>query len=220
MLLSTHTIYVDTRSCYSAFMKRHSVLLPLFLLVPLSCVAQAPAEKPAAKEPSLPVINEGVCPGEGCSFRKWIVNRDSTIYSSWKEDRKPLAALKKGQVVTGQTGVHITYAPDRIQVTNPIPDLQLQPGDIILRYMSGGEGAADIWVKGQWQHMYDCSFVTEMDGSGCIRECFAKVIANGKSDWWAQVKTAQGTVGWARYDAQFDCIDSLGGDSKYDKINN
>ena len=198
---------------------RNSAAFLLFLFVPFCCTAQTPPNKPAAKEPPRPVVNENVCPGEGCSFRKWIVNRDSTIYSSWKDDRKPIGSLKKGQVVTGQTGVHITYAPDRIQVTKPIPDLQLQPGEIILRYMYEGEGYADIWVKAQWKKEYDCSFVTEKDGSGCSRDCSAKVISEGKFVWWAQVKTAQGTVGWAKNEGQFDCIDSLGDDARCHKLN-
>jgi hypothetical protein len=87
---------------------------------------------------------------------------------------------KKDEVVTGFTGVHITYEPDRIQVLKPIPELRLQPGDIILRYMYHGEGFADIWVKGEWRKEYDCSFITEKDGSGCSRDCPARVISEGR----------------------------------------
>ncbi|HKW34885.1 MAG TPA: hypothetical protein VJN92_17880 [Candidatus Acidoferrum sp.] len=52
-----------------------------------------------------------------------------------------MAALQKGEVVTGMTGVHITYEPDRIRVFKPIHELHLQPGDIILRYMYRAEKA-------------------------------------------------------------------------------
>ena len=162
----------------------------------------------------MPVIDENACPFEGCTFGKWIVARDSAIFSSWKDDRKPVSQLKKGEIVTGLSGVHITYEPDHIQVLKAIPELHLRPGDTILRYMYRGEGFADIWVKGEWKKEYDCSFITEKDGSGCARNCSAKVSSEGKKDWWVRVKTAQGYIGWAKAEDQFDCMDSLGGDPK------
>jgi len=195
-------------------------LLLFCLLVPLVSGRQVPSDKSAAHEPSLPVIDYNACPFEGCTFGKWVVAHDSTIFSSWKDDKKPVSTIKKGEVVTGITGVHFTYEPDRIQVLKPIPELHLQPGDIVLRYMYHGEGFADIWVNGRWKKEYDCSFVTEKDGSGCSRDCSAKVISEGRKDWWVRLKTAQGSIGWARVEDQFDCMDSLGGDPKCANLNN
>ena len=185
--------------------------LVLCLLSP-GCAGQGPNDKAAAQGPSLPVIDENACPFEGCTFGKWIVARDSSIFSSWKEDRKPISSVKKGEVVAGLTGVPITYEPDHIQVLKPNPELRLHPGDTILRYMYRGEGFADIWVKGEWKKEYHCSFTTEKDGSGCLRECSAKVISEGRRDWWVRLKTKQGSMGWTKEDGQFDCMDSLGGD--------
>jgi hypothetical protein len=199
-------------------MKARSLLF-LCMLVPLFSAGQAPSDKSAAHEPSLPVIDYNACPFEGCTFRKWVVAHDSPIFSSWKDDRKPASTLKKGEVVTGLTGVHITYEPDHIQVFQPIPELRLHAGDIVLRYMYHGEGFADIWAKGQWKREYDCSFITEKDGSGCLRDCPAKVISEGKKAWWVRLRTAQGSTGWAKVEDQFDCIDSLGGDAKCDSLN-
>jgi hypothetical protein len=78
---------------------------------------------------------------------------------------------------------------------------------------------ADIWTKGQWKKDYDCSFISEKDGSGCLRDCPAKVISEGRKAWWVRLKTAQGSIGWAKVEDQFDCMDSLGGDSKCDSLN-
>jgi len=192
--------------------------LLLCLLAASLSAGQTPTDKAAPQEPSLPVVDYSACPFEGCSFGKWIVARDSTIFSSWKDDRKPTSTVKKGEVVTGLTGVHITYEPDHVQVLKPIPELHLQPGDILLRYMYRGEGFADIWVKGQWKKEYDCSFITEKNGSGCLSDCPAKVISEGRKDWWVQLKTAQGAIGWAKADGQFDCMDSLGGDPKCNNL--
>jgi hypothetical protein len=179
---------------------------------------QAPADKSTTREPSLPVIDYKACPFEGCTFRKWIVTKDLALYSTWKKGRKPVTTVKSGQVVAGLTGVHITYEPDRVQVLRPLPELQLQAGDIILRYMYRGEGFADIWVKGQWRREFDCTFITEKDGEGCLRDCAAKVIGEGHKDWWVRVKTPEGSIGWAKAEDQFDCMDSLGGDSKCDDL--
>jgi hypothetical protein len=180
--------------------------------------AQVSTHKSSNSEPALPVIDYKACPFEGCTFQKWIVTKDVTLYSTWKKVRKNVTTVKGGQVVTGLTGVHITYAPDRGQVLQPLPELGLQPGDIILRYMYHGEGFADIWARGKWWREYDCSFIAEKDNSGCLRDCPAKVIAEGRKDWWVQVKTSGGLIGWAKAEGHFDCMDSLGGDEKCDKL--
>lgn len=129
-----------------------------------------------------------------------------------------MVAVQKGEIVSGLTGLHITYEPDRIQVTAPIPDLRLQPGDLILRYMYRGEGFADNWVKGQWRKDYECAFITEKDNSGCLRGCSAKVISEGRKDWWVRVKTAKGAIGWTKVADQFDCMDPFGGDPQCDNL--
>lgn len=190
----------------------------LLLFVPVLCTAQVPDAKATTQEPPLPVIDYKACPFEGCTFGKWFVVRDSTIFSSWDDERKPVATLKKGDVVTGLTGVHITYEPDRIKVFKPIPECGLQPGDIILRFMYRREVFADIWVKGQREKEHDCTFITEKDGQGCLRDCVAKVVTEGKKDWWVQLKTAKGAIGWTKSDGQFNCMDSLGGDPECDKL--
>ncbi len=199
-------------------MKKMTSLLFLCLLLPVLFAGQVPSDKSATPEPALPIIDYQACPFEGCAFGKWIVTRESAIFSTWKQDRKPVATLQKGEVVTGLTGVHITLDPDRVLVLKPIPELRLRSGDIILRYMYRGEGFADIWVKGRWMKEYDCTFITEANNSGCLRDCPAKVISEGRKDWWVRLRTPQGSVGWAKVEDQFNCMDSLGGDPKCDNL--
>jgi hypothetical protein len=113
--------------------------LLLFSLLFPSQQESAPDKSGSDAPPPLPIIDSNACPFEGCMFRKWVIVHDSDIFSSWKEDRKFLSKIKKGDVVDGLTGVHITYEPDRVQVLNSIPELGLKPGDIILRCMYHGE---------------------------------------------------------------------------------
>jgi hypothetical protein len=176
-------------------MMRPKVLAILFFCVSSMAIAQVPPTISSVPEPTLPVIDYNACPFEGCTFGKWIVSKDVALYSTWKKEREPATTMKKGKVVIGLTGVHITYEPDRVQVLQPLPELGLKPGDIILRYMYRGEGFADIWAKGRWWKDYECTFIIEKNNSGCLRDCPAKVILNGHKEWWVQVKTPDGFTG-------------------------
>jgi hypothetical protein len=182
-----------------------SVIVLFFIPV----VAQQRNNASAPNEPKLPVVDYNACPFEGCTFGKWKVTKDSIIYSSWEDNRKKIGNLRSGQEVAGITGVHITRQPDRIRVKMAIADLDVQPGDVILRYMYHGEGFADIWVRGRWHKEYDCSFVTEADGAGCLRECGAEVIENGQKEWWVNIKLSDGSSGWVLVDDNFDGMDAL-----------
>lgn len=199
-------------------MRTRKLLLALLFAPPLLLLSQTPANNSPRAEPPLPVIDTNACPFEGCTFRKWPAIKDAAIFSSWKKDRKQIAIVRKGQIVTGLTGVHITLEPDRAKVLKPIPDLGVKPGDIILRYMYEGEGYANIWTNGKWHKDYDCSFLKEKDGSGCTRDCSAVVVSDGRKEWWVQVKTQQEATGWTKVEDQFECMDSVGGDEKCDKL--
>jgi hypothetical protein len=195
-----------------------TTLLMLVCFVWVLSAGQSPSKEVSVPAPVLPVIDYNACPFEGCTFGKWILTRDSEIFSTWKLPRKPVASLRTGEVVTGLTGVHITHSPDRVEVLSAIPELGVQPGDVILRYMYRGEGYADIWVKGTWHREYDCTFITEKTDGGCLRDCAAKVVSAGRKDWWVRLRTSQGSIGWTKVEDQFNCIDSLGGDPKCDNL--
>jgi hypothetical protein len=160
-------------------------------------------------EPTLPVIDYDACPFEGCTFGKWKVTKDSKLYSSWQDGRAELGTLNTSTEVAGLTGVHITRKPDKIVVTKAIPDLDAQPGDVILRYMHVGEGFANIWIKGSWHKEYDCSFVTEKENEGCLRDCSGSVAEYGVKEWWVQIKTHDDKMGWVLVNDNFDGMDSL-----------
>ena len=177
-------------------------------------IDRAPAIE--AKEPVLPLVDMNACPFEGCTFGKWTVIRKSTLYTSWKPDRRRIGMLAKGQVVTGITGVHLTKKPDVIYVFQAIPDLGLKPGDVVLRYMYLGEGSANIWARGRYLKSADTTFVMEKGGSGCLRNCVAVVEENGEKEWWVEVKTSSGKIGWTKAEFNFDGVDALASGSAGD----
>src|SRR5450756_2483486 len=116
-----------------------------FLMTSLANAQQSPqksAQEDRTKPPVLPVIDEGACPFEGCTFREWTVTKETPLYSSWKKDRIEIGKLQKGEKVAGLTGVHITWKPDVIRVVEDIPELSLKRGETFFRYMYRGEGFA------------------------------------------------------------------------------
>ena len=190
-------------------------LIALLFCGCLSGLSQNPAsaqkqEASRREAPPLPVVDLNACPFEGCTFGKWTVIKKSVLYTSWKSDRTVTGNLLKGEIVVGITGVHVTSKPDRIRVVQQIPDLGLKPGDIILRYMYQGEGFANIWANGKYMESTDCSFITEKNGDGCSRDCKAVVEEDGAREWWVQVKSSSGKIGWTLVNDNFAGMDSLG----------
>src|SRR5262249_32503940 len=115
---------------------------------------------------------------------------------------------EKGETITALTGVYITFEPSESQVTATIPEYGLKPGDIIFGYMNLGEGFFNAWFNGSWVEDFDGSGI---DGLGCSRNCTAKLIKPGRSEWWVEVKLKDGSLGWTRESDNFDGSDALAG---------
>jgi hypothetical protein len=172
-----------------------AIRLSAFLLLAAIGTAQQSSAS-GISEPKLPVANDSACPGKGHIVPNWKITHSSPMYSSWQDDRTQTAALELGEDVAVVAGVQVIRQPDRILATQPIPDLHLKPGDIVLRFNRLGEGAADIWASGTWHKNYDASFTTEKNGLGCRRHCLGAVIEEGVRENWVQVKTSSGQMGW------------------------
>jgi hypothetical protein len=162
-------------------------------------------------KPALPKVTENACPFEGCQFGKWRTRDSLMLYTSWKADRKPLRGIKKGEIVTALTAVDITFEPDVIQVTAPIPQYGLKPGDMVFGYMNLGEGFFNAWFNGFWVEEFDGSGVEAPNGEGCQRKCNAKLLKAGRWEWWVKIKTKDGTVGWTKKSEKFAGKDALAG---------
>src|SRR5215469_4706707 len=109
-----------------------TTLGPLILLL---AVQLDPALTPQrSAKPMLPKITENACPFEGCQFGKWTARDPVQLYTTWKSDRQPLRNIEKGETIIALTGVYITFEPSESQVTTPIPEYGLKPGDIIFGY--------------------------------------------------------------------------------------
>lgn len=161
-----------------------------------------------APKPSLPKIDENACPFEGCQFGAWKATDRVQLFSFWKEGRKLVATVSKGDTVTAIAGVHITFEPSEIQVTMPMPNYGVKLGDTIYGYMYKGEGIFSAWFNGYWVEDFDGSGVA---GAGCNRNCNAKLLKEGRVEWWVELKTKEGTTGWTKDTDKFDGKDALSG---------
>lgn len=170
-------------------MKRALQSLLLFGLL-ATAVAQI------AGAPALPVVDEDVCPGEGCVLGTWTAKTAIDLYDTWKPNRHITGKLERDDHVTALRGVHITLLPDVIEMTEAMPSVNLKVGDKIFRYMVRGEGTADLFYNGEMHREMDGSFIKELDGTGCQRDCFAKVTRNGRKQWWVEVKDKLGNKTW------------------------
>jgi len=185
----------------------------MLLFFPLLMILAAPQldlslTPQRAPKPALPKIDKGACPFEGCQFGAWTAIENVQLFSSWTEGRKPVAIISEGQKVTAITGVHITLEPSEIEVTAPMPNYGMKPGDVVYGYMNKGEGVFSAWFNGYWVEEFDGSGVA---GAGCNRNCSAKLMREGRFEWWVQVKLKDGTTDWTKDADHFEGNDSLSG---------
>jgi hypothetical protein len=120
---------------------------------------------------------------------------------------------RRGEKVTGVTGVVITFQPGTIRMDRDLPDEGLKRGDTVLTYTYLGEGFSKAWFKGRFYSEFDISFAKWPDGTGCGNEhCAATYTDLGKKSWWAQVKLPSGRMGWVAMDTiEFEGVDHLAG---------
>ena len=67
----------------------------------------------------------------------------------------------------------------------------------------------DFWIKGRWYESLDGSFITDLEDSGCSKQCSAKETKAGRNEWWTKVRTRDGLSGWVREDLN-DVVDPVG----------
>jgi hypothetical protein len=183
----------------------------LGLLSSALAIALSPDSPRPVPKPALPKIDQKACPFEGCHLGKWRARERIKMFSTWKERRKLVRVLHKGKSVVAVMGIYVTYKPSEIEVTAPIPEYDLKTGDIVFGYMSVGEGFFNAWFKGHWVEEFDGSGIVYADGSGCSHKCDAKLLKEGRGEWWVQVKTKDGLSGWTKDGDKFDGNDALAG---------
>jgi hypothetical protein len=148
---------------------------------------------PMPQQPALPATAE-----ENWVVKRFKIERATSVYETWKIERKRIAELPRGTIVGGLRKLSVVYEPDVVTITAAMPALGLNVDDTILRYTVEGEGFADFWIKGRWYKEFDGSFITDQDGNGCSKKCSGKVTKVGQKEEWSNVRLQDGREGWFR----------------------
>jgi hypothetical protein len=148
---------------------------------------------PMPQQPALPATSE-----ENWIVKRFQIERATSLYETWKTERKKIAQLPKGTIVGGLRKLSVVYEPDVVTITAAMPQLGLKVDDTIFRYTVEGEGFADFWIKGRWYKEFDGSFITDQDGNGCSKKCSGKVTKVGRKEEWSNVRLQDGREGWFR----------------------
>jgi len=163
----------------------------------------------AQDKPPLPFEDVGACPFECCTYREWETVRPLTLHKERSEKSAVVYRAKPHEKVQGLTGVVVTRKFGVTRVLKPtllgfINDeatqrLSIGAGEMLYTLHYEGEGYELFWYKGR----------TYRDQIAMPEEGF-KIESHPKYDWWVQVKTQDGLVGWSKEPDAFTNMDACG----------
>ncbi len=113
-------------------------LMMCAMVSPMFCQDTGQPESKAMPAPKLPFLDWKACPFEGCAYREWTARKAIAVYDTWEQKRRPVARLSPGDIVTGVTGVVITFKPGVIRMDRDLTEEKLKRGDTILTYTYRG----------------------------------------------------------------------------------
>ena len=159
-------------------------------------------------QPPANYADNGACPFECCTYRRWSVVKDTVIYKQRSESSGVAFRVRKGEHVTGITGVVITLTPGKAVVRKATTigegrrQAKLKPGDVLYLLHYLGEGFFRIWFNGR---IYDNEMPDPSDANSKIN-----VLNQPKTVWWMKVKNSRNQVGWTRQNDNFGDMDACG----------
>jgi hypothetical protein len=186
---------------------------------PVPVEAPAPVEAAPPQEagaPPDPYVDEGVCPGECCTYRTWTARTAAPLLDAPGGARiGEIALAEQVEATTGQ----VRTKPVRARVLRdhalePVggdgPEREVHAGDIVWILTHVGEGYARLWFDGAvWQ-----GEVLNAYGDACApgakpsEDCW--LYAGGEpveQIWWARVTRSDGSSGWV--DNTHDVLDGF-----------
>ena len=185
-------------------MKMIRIFILLALCFSLFATGALSAQKNPAKPPQY-FEDPGACPFECCTYREWTVLSNTVFYKDRATNSPVVFEAKKGEHVTGLTGVVITSKPGKAIVRKAITlgedknKVRARPGDALYLLHHVGEGYMKFWLRGRIlsDQIYD--------GAGTFR-----IMSQPETVWWVKVKNQQGKIGWSKQTDHFGNMDSCG----------
>jgi len=171
------------------------IIFPSLLLVTSAYSGQAP-------RPPANYRDNGACPFECCTYRRWSVDTDTVIYKDQSEKSGVAFRVRKGEHVVGLTGVVITLKPGKAAVRKATTigegkrKTRVKPGDVLYLMHYLGEGFYKTWFRGV---IYDLEMSTTI-----------QVLTEPDTVWWVKVRNNRNQVGWSKQNDNFGDMDSCG----------
>lgn len=173
--------------------KRLAIILFCFLLISSGQILA---------QPRLPYKDAGACPFECCTYREWTANKATVLRTKMSEGALVAFRVKKGEKVTGVTGVVITTKAGVLKVLRNTTvgenKVRVKAGEFLYLLTYTGEGFYDTWYKGK---IFSDSF---HDNAAL------KLVSEPTSVWWVKIKNRKGKVGWTKMPDNFDNKDACG----------
>ncbi len=187
------------------------------LLAALTMSVSFPTAGQRPDGPAMPIVDVGACPFEGCHYGQWATNDGVAIRRS-RSARSPVVLhLIKGEQVTALTGVVVIVRPGRVEFKEPTDlastdgTIAARPGDTLYLLAYIGEGFTNAWFKGRLYREVDgaMAFFNALCDTQPAR-CTGRVVQPTQSEWWIQIRSRGGRVGWTNEPEKFDGKDQFG----------
>jgi len=196
----------------------------VLLAVALLCCSLAAGATPAAQRsrgssrPPRMYSDFGACPFECCTYRRWGVNAETAVYRG-RSARSPVVfRARKGEHVTGLTGVVITVEPGVVKIKREMTlgadgrRVKARPGDVLYLLHYVGEGDYKFWLRGriyQDEMPYQPRQRQLAEDEARARELI-EFVSEPETVWWVKVRNRRGQVGWTKQVEHFDDVDACG----------
>jgi hypothetical protein len=195
-----------------------ALLAVALLCCTLTAGAVTAAQESRRLRPPRMYTEFGACPSECCMFRRWGVRADTVLYKG-RSTRSPVAArARKGERVTGLTGVVVTVKPGIVRVKKEMTlgldgrKVKARPGDVLYLLYYQGEGIYKFWLRGR-VYAEEMPYQPRMDqlpeDEARARELI-EFVSEPETVWWVKVRNRRGQVGWTPRNEHFDDIDGCG----------
>lgn len=172
-------------------------------LVGLPAVAPAAA---AQGPPPLPIVREGACPFECCTYGPWRARTAVPVLAAERVSGDTAFVLAPGETVEAVTGnVHVRRAATVVfqrpfRLPRTITDtLQFVPGDTVYVLDHISEGVYHVWFRGAPLHM-DQQWAFPDDDPAIRARARAMADAPPAVEWWVRIRRRDGREGWIRLD--------------------
>lgn len=162
--------------------------------------------------------DRGACPFECCTYREWSVETDTTLYSTRSTKSRAVFRVKKGERVTGMTGVVITLEPGRAVANGDVTirrvdgrEAKVRKGDVLYLLHPIGEGFFKTWFRGRLYEVQPEPAAQHAALPGDIaRLPYVRLQSSPRTVWWMKVRNRRGQVGWTTQNKNFGEVDACG----------